>query len=90
MCPIDVSIGPIEIESIIHPQTKHDMITASSASKVLLVKDDVGSKIDAYGTKYGRGGNVRSDGLCELDYHAHEEGGEDLREKKGAVQNGEV
>lgn len=61
------------------------MITTSSASEVLLVKDDVGGKINANGAKYGRGGDVRGDGLCELDYHAHEEGREDLRQKEGAV-----
>lgn len=61
-----------------------------SASEVLLVKDDVGGKIDANGTKDGRGGDVHGDGLCELDDHAHEEGREDLREKEGAVQNGKI
>lgn len=66
------------------------IITASSASEVLLVKDDVGGKIDANCTKYGRGGDISGDGLCELDDHAHEEGREDLRQKKGAVQNGKV
>lgn len=55
-----------------------------------MVKDDVGGKIDANGAKYGRGGDVRGDGLCELDDHAHEEGREDLRQKEGAIQNGKV
>lgn len=55
-----------------------------------MVKDDVTCQVDGDGTKDGRGGNVGSDGLCELNDRAHEEGGENLREEEGAVQNGKV
>lgn len=50
-----------------------------------MVKDNLTGQVDGDSSKDGRASDIGSDGLSKLNNHAHEEGGENLREEKGAV-----
>lgn len=58
--------------------------------QILLFEDDTCSEIHTDRTENGRRRDVGGDGLRELDDHAHEQRGKDLREQEGAIKNGKV